>query len=194
MFHRRDVLPSYLNFSIFGINVADLNGDGREDIIVDSGAFTTAYIALNTGLRFERNPVSMFEAMVVGQISVADFDGDGRLDLVLAPGGAQMVARNVSPLANRQALTIEIVDAIGRRNQFGRVARIRPDSMPGVTMTRVVDGGSGFLSQTPYTLTVPTPYAGTHRIDVRFAASTVSFAMQPGERIRVYADGRTESF
>jgi len=29
---------------------------------------------------------------------------------------------------------------------------------------------------------------------VRFAGGTVSFSMQPGERIRVYADGRTEVF
>ena len=194
LFHRRNVMPSYLNYNIFGMNVADLNGDGREDLIVDSGLLMTSYIALNTGLRFERNPVSMFETMIVGQISVADLDGDGRLDLVFAPGGTQIVARNISPLSNPQALTIEIVDAAGRSNQFGRVARIQPDTAADVTMTRVVDGGSGFLSQTPYALTVPTPYPGTHHVEVRFAATTVMFTMQPEQRIRVYADGRTETF
>ncbi len=193
-FHRRNVLPSYFNYNIFGINVADLNGDGREDIIVASGSLTTSYVALNSGQRFERNPVSMFDAMVIGQISVADLDGDGRLDLVFAPGGTQIVARNISPLQNPRTLTIEVVDAAGRRNQFGRVARIRPGVAAGVTMTRVVDGGSGFLSQTPYALTVPTPYPGTHDIAVRFASGTVHFPMLPGQRVRVYADGRTEAF
>jgi hypothetical protein len=105
-----------------------------------------------------------------------------------------VVARNISSGINRNALVIQIVDAAGSRNQFGRVARIRPGSSPRVTMTRIVDGGSGILAQTPYTLTVPTPWPGPHQVDVRFAGGTVSFSMQPGERIRVYADGRTEAF
>ena len=61
-------------------------------------------------------------------------------------------------------------------------------------MTRVVDGGSGMLAQSPYLVTVPTPYRGAHLIDIRFAGSVVSFSMQPGERVRVYADGRTQGF
>ena len=61
-------------------------------------------------------------------------------------------------------------------------------------MTRVVDGGSAILSQTPYALTVPTPYPGLHRVDVRFAGSTVTFAMKPGARVRVYANGKVEPY
>jgi hypothetical protein len=80
------------------------------------------------------------------------------------------------------------------RNQFGRVVRIRPVSAASVTMTRVVDGGSGLLAQTPYPITVPTPYRGTHRVDVQFAGGVVTFWMQPGERKRLFADGRTETF
>ena len=74
------------------------------------------------------------------------------------------------------------------------MVRVRPDHVPGVTITRVVDGGSAMLAQTPYTLTIPTPFAGTHRIDVRFAGANVSFAMQPGTRVRVYASGWIEPY
>lgn len=104
------------------------------------------------------------------------------------------VARNISPEINRQTLTIEVVDAAGRRNQFGRVVRVRPEHVPGVTLTRVVDGGSAMLAQGPYPLTIPTPYPGPHRIDVRFAGANVSFVMQPGAKVRVYASGRIEPF
>ena len=41
---------------------------------------------------------------------------------------------------------------------------------------------------------LPTPYSGTHRVDVQFAVGVVSFSMQPGERKRVFADGRIEAF
>jgi hypothetical protein len=86
-----------------------------------------------------------------------------------------------------------VVDVDGRSNQAGRVVRIRPDRAPGV-MTRIVDGGSATLSQTPYALTIPTPYPGTHRVAVRFAGSTVTLAVQPGARVRVCASGKIEAY
>jgi hypothetical protein len=114
--------------------------------------------------------------------------------VLASPGWSTVVARNISPGINRQTLIIEVVDAAGRRNQFGRVVRIRPDNAPGVTMTRVVDGGSGMLAQTPYPLTVPTPYGGTHHVDVRFTGATYTFSMRPGDRVRVFANGHTVRF
>ena len=133
--------------------------------------------------------------MAFGPVSAYDIDGDGAIDLVLTRGiRPAVVARNISPAINRRTLTIEVVDAAGRHNQAGRVVRIRPNSAGAVTMTRVVDGGSAILSQTPYALTVPTPCPGTHRVDVRFAGSTVTFAMQPGQRARVYSSGRVETY
>ena len=194
-FTQRDVMPQYLNSGIYGVNVADFNGDGREDVIVAGGPGGASYVLLNTGTRFERDPVTLIDDLSFGPVAAYDFDGDGAMDLVLTRGvRPTVVARNISPGINRTTLVIEVVDAAGRRNQFGRVLRIRPGSAPGVTMTRVVDGGSGMLAQTPYPVTVPTPWPGTHQVDVRFAGGTVSFSMQPGERIRVYADGRTEAF
>ncbi|MEO8674936.1 MAG: VCBS repeat-containing protein [Casimicrobiaceae bacterium] len=194
-FTRRDVLPQYLNSNIYGLQVADFNGDGREDLIVAGGPNATSYVLLNTGARFERDPVTLIDDLSFGPISVFDYDGDGAIDLVLTRGiRPTVVARNISPGINRNTMLIQVVDAAGRRNQFGRVVRIRPGSASGVTLTRVVDGGSGILAQTPYTLTIPTPWPGQHQVDVRFGSGTVSFSMQAGERIRVYADGRTEAF
>ena len=36
-FTQRDVMPQYLNSDVYGVNVADFNGDGREDVIVAGG-------------------------------------------------------------------------------------------------------------------------------------------------------------
>ncbi len=36
-FTRRDVMPQYLNSDVYGVNVADFNGDGREDVVVAGG-------------------------------------------------------------------------------------------------------------------------------------------------------------
>jgi len=193
-FTRRDVMPQYLNSAMFGVNVADFNGDGREDVIVAGGALWLPFVLLNTGSGFERDPLTLIDNVSFGPVSAYDYDGDGAIDVVLTSSWPTVVARNISPGINTKTLVIEVVDAAGRRNQFGRVVRIRPVSPPSVTMTRIVDGGSGLLSQTPYPITVPTPYSGTHRVDVQFAGGVVSFTMQPGERKRVFADGRTETF
>ena len=194
-FTRRDVMPQYRNWDVYGVNVADFNGDGREDVIVSGGAQGASSILLNTGERFEPDPITLLDDLSFGPVAAYDYDGDGAIDLVLTRDiRPTIVARNISPEINRATLTIEVVDAAGRRNQFGRVVRVRPDHVPGVTLSRVVDGGSAMLAQTPYPLTIPTPYGGTHRVDVRFAGANVSFAMEPGARVRVYANGRIEPF
>ena len=194
-FTRRDVMPQYLSSNIYGLNAADFNGDGREDLILAGGPEAASYVLLNTGTEFERNPVSLIDNLSFGPVAAYDSDGDGAIDLVLSRGiRPTVVARNISSGINRQTLIIEVVDAAGRRNQFGRVVHVRSGSVQSVTMTRVVDGGSGILAQTPYEITIPTPYAGVHRIDVRFAGAIVSFSMRPGERMRVFANGRIESF
>ncbi len=194
-FTRKDVMPQYLNSDVYGVNVGDFNGDGREDVVVAGGSAAAPFILLNTGERFERDPISLLDDLSYGPVAAFDYDGDGAMDLVLSRGIRNtVVARNISPDINRQALTIEVVDAAGRRNQFGRVVRVRPDRVPGVTLSRVVDGGSAMLAQTPYPLTIPTPYPGPHRVDVRFAGANVSFTMQPGDRVRVYANGRIEPY
>jgi hypothetical protein len=116
---------------------------------------------LNTGTRFERNPLTLIDNLSFGPVAAYDADGDGAIDVVLSRGvRPTVVARNISPDINRSALVIEVVDASGRRNQFGRVVHVRTTNAPGVTMTRVVDSGSGILSQTPYPLTDPDSLPG----------------------------------
>jgi hypothetical protein len=194
-FVQRDVLPHYKFEDAYGLNIGDLNGDGREDLVISGGTPGTPTILLNAGDHFERDPISLVELVPYQLSSIADFDHDGRLDLYLTDGfGIRIQARNITPNATRQTIVIDVVDAAGRHNQFGRVVRLRPDIAPGVTFTRVVDGGSGLLSQTPYPITLPTPYRGTHHVSVRFASGTVAFDAKPGQRIRVFENGQTQLY
>ena len=59
-------------------------------------------------------------------------------------------------------------------------------------MTRIVDGGSGYLNQNQYTILVGTPFNEEHRGEAHFADGTVEFSIVPGEHARVYADGKVE--
>jgi hypothetical protein len=190
-FERRDVMPEYLNSDVYGVNVGDFNGDGREDVVVAGGSQAAPFILLNNGERFEPDPITLLDDVSFGPVSVYDYDGDGAVDLVLTRGiRPTIVARNISPGINKKTLTIEVVDADGRSNQAGRVVRVRPDRAPGVTMTRIVDGGSAILSQTPYALASPRPIRHPSRAVVSRADLT---AMEPGARMRV-RERKAESY
>src|SRR5688500_8968530 len=73
------------------------------------------------------------------------------------------------------SFSIEVLGPNGERNQHGRVARASPISESGVIYTRVVDGGSGYLSQNQYALLVGTPYIEDHIVQVVYAGYQVGF-------------------
>jgi len=89
-------------------------------------------------------------------------------------------------------LVIEAVGDHGEHNQHGRVVRVVPAAAPDVTYTRVVDGGSSFVTQNQYPLLIGTPYAGTFTVSVRFDDGTVTFTMTAGQRRRVFRTGQID--
>ena len=102
--------------------------------------------------------------------------------------------RNTTSHGGLTRLTLDIVDANGAHNQYGRVVRVRPRAAPGVTYTRVVDGGSGFLSVNQYPLLIGTPYSGQFDVTVRFAGGVRTFVVSSGQRVRLFADGRQQIY
>jgi hypothetical protein len=174
----------------YGANACDLNGDGFEDLILAPGDTTRTRILLNTGRgTFLDNPLTTLDGVGGDVMACGDYDGDGRLDIGRRGNGILQIVRNSTSHAGLNRLTIEVVGDHGERNQYGRVVRIVPAAAPAVTYTRVVDGGSGFLSQNQYPLLVGTPYAGSFTVSVRFDNRTVTFTMQAGQRRRVSRDG-----
>ena len=56
-------------------------------------------------------------------------------------------------------------------------------------MTGVVDGGSGYLTKSLYTLQFATPWAGGYEVNVRLAHRQVDVLARAGQSLVVYADG-----
>jgi len=181
----------------FGVNVHDVDNDGREDIVTVGGRACNTILYLNTGIGFRQAWTGDLEPLCVGTgaPAFADLDGDGRIDVTFVEFGR--TGTRLAALLNQSRsgagwLRIEVLGSQGQQNQHGRVVGVSPVSRPNVIMTRVVDGGSGYLSQGQYPLLVGTPYAGPHRVAVRFADRLFTFDMQPGQTARVFADGRVE--
>jgi hypothetical protein len=187
-------LPADVYDSSFGTNAADMNGDGFEDLIMAPGTTTRSRIFLNTGTgAFVEAPLTSLDGVGGDVMAFGDVDGDGRLDIGRRGATGLEFARNTTSHAGLNRLVIEVVGDGGERNQFGRVVRIVPAAAPGVTYTRVVDGGSGFLSVNQYPLLVGTPYGGAFTVAVRFDDRTVTFTMNAGERRRVHRSGLVEA-
>ncbi len=187
-------LPADVYSRSYGTNACDLNGDGLEDLIFAPGDTPRTRIFLNTGgARFLENPLTTLDGTGGDVMACGDVDDDGRLDIGRRTGLLEIV-RNTTSHAGLQRLTLDIVDANGAHNQYGRVARVRPRQAPGVTYTRVVDGGSGFLSMSQYPLLIGTPYTGQFDVTVRFASATRTFVVSAGQRVRLFANGSQQTY
>lgn len=188
-----------------GINAYDLDNDGLEDVVV-TGDTTGSAVFHNTGCGFVE--VAAGDLTMVpgsdGGPAFADLDGDGRIDLVYGDPTGVGVYRNATPTATPSSFSVEILGPNGERNQFGRVLQVFP---PGTTQifTRVVDSGSGYLSQNQYPILVGTPFSGAHTVKVYFAPLApclyqgpsyagpycqpvvLSFTIEPGQHALAYA-------
>jgi hypothetical protein len=91
---------SPVNYNIAGnvqaLAAADLNGDGKLDLIVPSGASAAAiYVLLGNGDGSFANPIeceSNLLSIYSTSIAVADFNGDGKLDLALTNSDSNVIA------------------------------------------------------------------------------------------------------
>lgn len=188
----------------FGMNVYDLDNDGREDVVVMGGAGCNNMAFRNTGTGFVRASVgsSAFPLTGLGNgqggMAFGDFNGDGRIDMAYPTSGgsrsgcaplsgeAMTVFTNNTNNAN-QFFTVEVLGPTGERNQQGRIVKATPASRPGTTFTRVVDGGSGFMAQNQYPILLGTPYVESHTVRIHFAKGEAEFSIIPGSYARVYA-------
>ena len=153
-------LPIEAQFApVFGIGVADFDGDGREDIFLAQNFFavdaeTTRYDA-GRGLLLKGDGRGGFSA-VPGQESglliygeqrgaaVCDYDGDGRVDLAVSQNAAATkLYRNTTA---KPGLRVRLAGVAGNPAALGAVVRLG-DGAGQFSPARELHAGSGYWSQ-----------------------------------------------
>jgi len=221
-FNSVDAMPSGSYNNLGGLNSADIDGDGRPDLVFSGGCpigldatcdevgqpHQQPRLFLNRGSSYVQtffydDGYSADSQRPWNDLqTLADFDGSGTMDVVArfpdvsTDTGIQTGTGNTKILMNRarsdQVINVTVVGANGEHNQFGRVVRVSPVERPGFIMTQVVDGGSGYISNTPYTIQFSTPYFGTYRIDVGLADRLVETYAKPGSNVVIDASGNVK--
>ena len=185
-----------------GINAYDLDNDGLEDVLVSGDSGTSgAEVFHNTGCGFVEVAASQLGGVAGGGggMAMADIDGDGRIDVIYPEAVTHAYYINTTKTASPSSFTVEVLGPNGEHNQYGRVIRVYP---PGTKQiyTRVVDSGSGYLTQNQYPILVGTPFSGKHSVKVYFAPLTkcvyggtpcqavvLTFDVSPGQHASAYA-------
>jgi hypothetical protein len=174
---------------VFGLCVADCDGDGHEDVFVAQNFFATQpetprYDAgralwLTGNGKGGFRPLSAQESgvAVYGEArgaAVGDYDGDGRVDLAVAQNGAATkLYRNVRA---RPGLRIRLVGLPGNLDAVGATVRLLGGQTAGPA--REVRAGSGYWSQDGAVQVVSLPEPPTH-VWVRWPGGKVSLADVP---------------
>lgn len=143
---------------VFGLCVADFDGDGREDIFANQNLLAVEPLSAPYGSgvgvvlqgdgegRFSPWPVRASGVRVHGEgrgAAVCDYDGDGRVDLVAAQnGGETRLFRNA---AARPGLRVRLKGPSGNPFGVGAVAWLSREDRRGPA--REVHAGAGYWSQ-----------------------------------------------
>ncbi len=195
-------LPQQAQFApVFGVNIADLDGDGLEDVFLAQNFFDThpALPRLDAGRGLWLRGVGGGQLVPVpGAVSgiriygeqrgsaVADFNGDGRIDLAVAENHDA-----VRLFLNQQARPGLRIRLHGPPlNPAGIGAVLRLGNANGWGPTREVHGGSGYWSQDSAVLVMNLPER-PERLQVRWPGGKTVEVPLPTEarEIRVGTDG-----
>lgn len=183
----------------YGLNAEDVDGDGFMDVII-GGGHNPDGSNQNSTLFLKRNNKYILSALSTEPMGwsdisgFADFDGNGAMDIILRTGHFGLNDGNLHYLKNKasdsSSIKVSMFGAHGERNQQGRIVSATSSKKPGFIMTRIVDGGSGYLSNNEYQLTFPTPTADIYFIRAQYDKGIIGGWVKAGSDVKIYRDGR----
>jgi hypothetical protein len=144
--------------SAISVAVADINGDGRPDLLVANAGSNTVSVLLNETPTGSTTPVfAPAVNFATGDdptsVAVADFNGDGKPDIVVANWNDNTVSvlMNETPTGS---LTPSFAPAVnfsaGNHPYYLAVADINGDGKPDIAVTNTSDNGvSVLMNETP---------------------------------------------
>ena len=179
-------LPAVAQFApVFGINVADFNGDGHEDLFLAQNFFAqqreTPRSDGGRGLLLQGDGSGNFQPLTGEQSglriygeqrgsAVADYNRDGRPDLVVTQNGSLM--RLYQNKLGRPGMRIKL--HAGPANPTGVGAQVRLGfAGDKLGPARVISAGAGYWSQDSAVTVLATPDNPTH-VEVRWPGGKVT--------------------
>lgn len=176
---------------VFGLNVADFDGDGVEDLFIAQNFFATtpAMPRLDAGRglilrgqgngRFEPVGGAQSGIAIYGEqrgSAVGDFDRDGRADIVVSQNGS--VTRLFRNATGRPGIRVRANGAASNPDGIGLQVRLLGGDKPGPV--REIRAGSGYFSQDDASLVMTDGRTAT-AVWVRWpGGETNQVAMIPG--------------
>jgi hypothetical protein len=188
----------------FGINIADFDGDGMEDVFLSQNFFAMRpeepRLDSGRGLLLRGQGDGKLAA-VPGQESgiivygeqrgsaVADFDEDGRTDLVVTQN--RSVTQLLRNEGGKPGLRVRLRGPSGNPDAIGAVLRLHFGDRVGPA--REIHAGSGYLSQDSAIQVMGTAHAPT-AITVRWpgGATTTSELSRAAKEVAISAEGKLE--
>jgi hypothetical protein len=154
----------------WGDSWADVDNDGDLDAYFMMPNFEPGWLMLNQGNGTFVRDTTVQLPDGSGLSSWADYDRDGDMDLHIEAYNRHIFnnTRDLRPGFAGSYVRVVALDAGGRRTQFGATVRLRRLDGPTSVQTRAVDGGSGYLTQSEYTVHFGADPAGIYALEVTF--------------------------